>query len=249
MKQVVLKNGQYVAIRGATFNIPAQKEELELYKELPLNKIIHGDALIELKRIPSESIDLIITDPPYGLNKSGVHNDFDLSVFYKSLPDSYRVLKKDAFYITFFSTKFLPKIFEDNPFSYFWNFILYSPNAKVSSPIGYTKYMSCVVFKKGNPKMYKRNKDIFVDTPGRMIEPDEGFIDHPTPKPKTFIGEIIKMFSKEGDTILDPFMGSGGTVMACLQTGRSFVGIEIDKKYCELAKSRIKNFKRKQTLI
>jgi len=46
--------------------------------------------------------------------------------------------------------------------------------------------MSCFVFKKGNPTLVRRKMDIFKDTPGKMIEPDEGFIDHPTPKPKHF---------------------------------------------------------------
>ncbi len=87
--------------------------------------------------------------------------------------------------------------------------------------------------------MNKRNKDIFVDTPGRMIEPDEGFIDHPTPKPKTFIMEILKMFSKEDDIVLDPFAGSGSTAMACKLTNRKYIGIEIDEKYYKLANKRL----------
>ena len=90
--------------------------------------------------------------------------------------------------------------------------------------------------------MTKRNKDIFVDTPGRMIEPDEGFIDHPTPKPKTFIAAILEMFSKEGDIVLDPFIGSGSTAMACKLTKRKYIGIELDEKYCRLAEKRLKNF-------
>ena len=259
MEPIILRNGRNISIQGVVLNIIPEEEkpiikfheykELERYKKMPLNKIIHGDALIELKKFPSESIDLIITDPPYGLSKKGIQNDYDLNVFYKSLPDSYRILKKDSFYITFFSTKFLPKIFENNPFTYFWNLILYYPNGRVGSPIGYTKYMSCMVFKKGGPKMIKRNKDIFVDTPGRMIEPDEGFIDHPTPKPKTFINGVIRMFSKEGNTILDPFIGSGSTAMACKQTNRNFIGIEIDKNYYKLAQKRLTNFRKVSTLI
>ena len=74
-----------------------------------------------LKRFPDRSIDLILTAPPYGLNKTGIKNDCDLNAFYSSLNGSYRVLKDDAFYITFFSTKLLPKLFINNPFSYFWN--------------------------------------------------------------------------------------------------------------------------------
>lgn len=206
------------------------------------NKIHNIDCLKGLKLIENESIDLILTDPPYGLNTNGISNDTNLDSYYSILPECNRVLKKDAFFITFFSSKYLPLAFQNNPFKYFWNFVLYCPNGQVNSPIGYTKYMSCIVFKKGNPKMIKRSKDIFVDTPGRMVEPDEGFIDHPTPKPKTFIMEILKMFSKEGDLILDPFIGSGATAIACKLTNRNFIGFEIDKKYCQLSLKRLKSF-------
>jgi len=49
----------------------------------------------------------------------------------------------------------------------------------------------------GNPKIPHLGRDIFVDTPGKMVEPDEGYIDHPTPKPKHFIRGILKMFTRE----------------------------------------------------
>jgi len=99
--------------------------------------------------------------------------------------------------------------------------------------------MSCFIFKKGKPKIIRWNKDIFIDTPGKMVEPDEGYIDHPTPKPKHFIKEILKMFSKDNDLILDPFMGSGSTAVACLQLNRRFIGFEIEEKYCKIAHERL----------
>lgn len=207
-----------------------------------LNTIQNIDCLNGLKILPDKSIDLIFTDPPYGLNKVGINNDKNLDLFYSSLPDSYRVLKDNSFFITFFSTKLLPYIFKNNPFQYFWNFILYCPNGRVISPIGFTKYMSCMVFKKGDPKMIKKGKDIFVDTPGKMIEPDEGFINHPTPKPKTFIKEILNLFSKENDIVLDPFVGSGSTALACKLLKRNYIGLEINPDYCKLSEGRISKF-------
>lgn len=211
-------------------------------KKSIINTIQNIDCLDGIKKIPDGKVDLIFTDPPYGLNKTGIKNDENLEIFYKILPECYRVLKDDAFFITFFSTKFLPDVFKNNPFTYYWNFVLYCPNGRVSSSIGFTKYMSCIVFKKGNPKIVKKGKDIFVDTPGRMIEPDEGFIDHPTPKPKTFIKDILQMFSKENDIVLDPFIGSGSLAVACKQIKRRYVGFEIDKNYYKLANTRLKKF-------
>jgi len=210
------------------------------YPEELINKIICGDCSELIKLIPNNSIDIVFTDPPYGLNKNGVRGDADLSLFYNILPECDRVLKQNSFFIVFFSTKFLPQLFKDNPFNYFWQIVLYCPEGRVKSPIGFTKYMSCFIFKKGKPKIIRWNKDIFIDTPGKMVEPDEGYIDHPTPKPKHFIKEILKMFTKENDLILDPFIGSGSTAMACLQLNRKFIGFEIEEKYCKIALERVK---------
>ena len=208
-----------------------------------VNKIVWGDCFKLIKYLPNKSIDTIITDPPYGLNTNGIKNDGDLTLFFKILPECYRVLKDDAFFVTFFSTKYLPKLFNDNPFTYFWQFILYCPTGSVRSPIGFTKYMSCFVFKKGNPKLARWKTDIFKDTPGKMVEPDEGFIAHPTPKPKHFIKEIIEMVTKKDALILDPLIGSGSTAVACKQLGRRFIGFEIQKNYCSLAIERLGKIK------
>jgi len=213
-----------------------------IYPEDFVNKIICGDCIELIKLIPNESINAIITDPPYGLSKTGIRNDADLTLFYNILPECNRVLKENSFFITFFSTKFLPRLFENNPFHYFWQIVLYCPEGRVRSPIGFTKFMSCFVFKKGNPKIVRWNKDIFVDTPGKMVEPDEGFIDHPTPKPKHFVKEIIKMFTNENDLILDPFIGSGSTAVAGLQLKRRFIGFEIEENYCKIALGRANKF-------
>ena len=92
---------------------------------------------------------------------------------------------------------------------------------------------------KGGPKLVKWKTDIFRDTPGKMVEPDEGFIDHPTPKPKHFIKEIVQMTTNENDLILDPLIGSGSTAVACKQLKRRFIGFEIRKDYCSLANKRL----------
>ncbi|MBI5574665.1 MAG: hypothetical protein HY919_09015 [Elusimicrobia bacterium] len=129
-----------------------------------INNIINNDCTEVIKRIPDEKIDYIFTDPPYGLNTKGISNDKNLDLFYSVLPECYRVLKENSFFATFFSIKYLPSLFQNNPFKYFWQFILYCPNGSVRSPIGFTKYMTCIVFKKGNPKLVKWRTDIFKDT-------------------------------------------------------------------------------------
>jgi site-specific DNA-methyltransferase (adenine-specific) len=66
-------------------------------------------------------------------------------------------------------------------------------------------------------------------------------IGHPAPFPVELPKRCIKLFSYVGDTVLDPFLGSGTTLLACLETHRTGIGIEINKKYCKLAARRIRN--------
>lgn len=62
---------------------------------------------------------------------------------------------------------------------------------------------------------------------------------HPTQKPVALLEELIKTFSNEGDTVLDNCMGSGSTGVACINTNRNFIGIELNEKYFNIATERI----------
>lgn len=64
---------------------------------------------------------------------------------------------------------------------------------------------------------------------------------HPTQKPVPLLEYLIKTYTNEGETVLDNCMGSGSTGVACVNTNRSFIGIELNQKYYNLAKERIKN--------
>lgn len=64
---------------------------------------------------------------------------------------------------------------------------------------------------------------------------------HPTQKPIDLMKYLIEVSSNENDIVLDPFMGSGSTGVACINTNRSFIGIELDKTYFDIAKERIES--------
>ncbi|ENP5990445.1 site-specific DNA-methyltransferase [Listeria monocytogenes] len=66
---------------------------------------------------------------------------------------------------------------------------------------------------------------------------------HPTQKPVALIKDLIETYTNEGDTVLDPFMGSGTTAIACLETNRNFIGFELDESYYTQAIERIKEYK------
>jgi site-specific DNA-methyltransferase (adenine-specific) len=63
--------------------------------------------------------------------------------------------------------------------------------------------------------------------------------DHPTPKPPNLAGHFIQLHSQPGDIVLDPFMGSGTTLVAAKNLGRRAIGIEIEERYCEIAVRRL----------
>lgn len=69
--------------------------------------------------------------------------------------------------------------------------------------------------------------------------PEDRF--HPTQKPVALMKWVLENYTNPGDTIFDPFMGSGTTGVACMQTGRKFIGCEIDEKYFAIAKKRIED--------
>ena len=65
--------------------------------------------------------------------------------------------------------------------------------------------------------------------------------DHPTVKPQALMRYLVRMITREGATVLDPFMGSGSTGLACLSENRSFIGIEREQDYCKIAKKRLED--------
>lgn len=191
-----------------------------------------------MKQIPDKSVDFVITDPPYGVNKKGITNDNSLEMYHRAIPEIFRILKKDSWFVTYFPIRYLPDMFKDNPFEYVWLGTVYYINiAKLlHAPLGCTKQSNFLIFKKGKPKRKKFVTDIYQF---KKIS-GEKMIGHPAPKPLHPIKRMIEACSKEGDLILDPFIGSGTTAIACKEVNRNFMGIEIESKYVDIARKRIR---------
>ena len=102
-------------------------------------------------------------------------------------------------------------------------------NGMTRSPLGFGNWLACVIA--GKKPVQGRNFFEFVVS--------DGMFGHPTPKPLDYMLKLIERITRLGDTILDPFMGSGTTGVACVKTGRNFIGIEIDPDYFAIAEKRI----------
>lgn len=207
----------------------------------------HGDCLELMKDIPDGSVDMILTDIPYGVvNRSdnGLRNlnkekadIFDLDMN-KMLEEFYRVSRGQI--VIFCGKEQFSSIYE-----FFANqkgttrpIIWHKSNP---SPMnGQYVYLSgvelAVWFKPKGRKVFNAHckNTVFKHPNGsRKI--------HPTQKNVDLFEELIIDNTNENEIVFDPFMGSGTTGVACLNTNRKFIGIELDEHYFNLAKERIEN--------
>lgn len=208
----------------------------------------HGDCVDVMKTIPDNSVDLIVADPPYflGMTHNGQKGDFnDLAIckpFFASVADEFkRILSpKGEFYIftDWRGYAFYYPIFSERlPLK---NLIVWD---KKSGAGNFYTYSHEFIMYGVNCNKNKKGRNVWVETAfssGAMKT--NGKKVHPTQKPVELIEKIIRNSSDPGDTILDPFMGSGTTGVASERVGnRNFIGIEINEIYFTIAKQRINN--------
>ena len=122
--------------------------------------------------------------------------------------------------------------------NYCWEFVWWKSNGMLNGKATFSKFEKVLWFSK-NDGTYYRQKPEYTDVWNIPIRIKENNWGHPTPKDIRGIEKIIKLLSKKGDLILDPFLGSGTTAVAAKQLGRNFIGIEISEKYCEIARQRL----------
>ena len=213
------------------------------------NQIYCGDSAHILAAFPEASVDLIVTDPPYlgkYRDRSGrtLANDDNLEAVLRVFDHAYRVLKPDSYCISFYGWTAIAGFataWEDAGFKTVGHIVWPKRYASKTSHMLY-QHESAYLLAKGFPQ--------------RPVNPISdvqrweytGNRDHPTQKAVSVIAPLITSFSKPGDTVLDPFLGSGTTAVAAAMHGRKYVGIELDPAYCELAQRRIAQLRTAPTL-
>jgi len=187
--------------------------------------------------IPDKSIDIIITDPPFGLN----HSKFDdPDIFFKVEAECYRVLKSNAWFIFWWSNKKIPEIARLKLFTYQWQIMVKFHSTYSKSKIGDRAFTPIFVYSKGNPKMVYRRADVLSADELPLIQTK---IRSGEFKSTATLAQLLLMFSQEKDIILDPFVGFGSLPMTCKLFKRRFIGIDIDKQRIKIAEKLIRTMR------
>jgi DNA modification methylase len=221
------------------------------YFETENGILYKGDCLEVMKQFPKESIDSIITDPPYGVRKKEKWDN--LENFLKNVNEwigcSYDITRTVVLW--FCACKMMPYILRGNEDKFHRLLIWNKPAGSrfagaMHSNIWYSTE-TILVFAKSIPKTNRQKKYGYACFSYRTI-PKKKY-NHPTTKPIGLMEDLVYFYSKEGDIILDPFIGSGTTLVACEKLNRRWIGIEISEEYCEIAKKRIEETKRQRKLF
>jgi len=204
------------------------------------NTIINADCLNALPALPAQSVDFILTDPPYLVNYKSrdgrtVPNDNDDQWLLPAFQEMYRVLKEDSFCVSFYGwpkADLFMKAYRTAGLRIVGNFVF---PKRYTSTTGYVRYQhECAhLLVKGCP--WAR-----ADTIGDVIDwTYSGNKLHPTQKPIQVLLPLIETFSPPGGLVLDPFAGSGSSLVAARMLGRTYLGIELDAAYHAIAEQRL----------
>lgn len=198
---------------------------------------IHNTDCIEfLRTLPDKSVDAVVTDPPYGVGLK--YNSFDDSkenVFELAkawLPEAIRVAK----IVAFTPGKGSERLYPEPTWTLGWAM----PSGGGYCSWGFQCYHPIMVYGKC-PYLQNRlgaRPDTFFP---KSCKASTGKDEHPCAKPLNVMEWLISRVDPTGKaTILDPFTGSGTTGIACIKTGRNFIGCELDAGYCDIARRRCK---------
>lgn len=224
-----------------------------------------GDCLSFLRTMPDKSVDAVITDPPYGVTANSwdtaidpisellrisrgyvivtSQQPFTTYIIYNNLPEfRYEIIWDKVLPSGFLNANKMPLRSHENICVFGQG--IYNPQKVEGSPNhskgkGYSTKNSCYGAYETASGTDNHGNMKFPKSVIKFQKPHPSITEHPTQKPVELMKWLIESYSNEGDTILDPFMGSGTTGVACVQTGRNFIGIEIDPTYYAIAERRI----------
>ena len=214
------------------------------------DKIKNGDSLKILKTLPNNSIDIVLTDPPYGIDYKSNRSEYKNSITSRGLLND---SKTDAFFLLDETCKILlDKTAENSHLYFFCSWSVFSDFKSIISK--YFTIKTPIVWDKQNKGSGDLENDwgnqtelIIYCTKGKkninyrkgnvisIPKVHSSKLIHPTQKPTELIKEILEVSALKNDFVVDPFMGSGSTIKACDEYGLKSFGIELDKQMFLLA--------------
>ena len=208
------------------------KEMINKKIEIPKNiqiSLTHGDFIHLIKTVPDNSIDLILTDPPYPKEYLSLWNDLG--------KQAERILKPSGFLIAYSGQNHIIDVLNilKKNLNYYWLGTLYH---KGSAAQRFETHM----FNRGKPILffqkppYKKQHGWIDDV---IISEEPNKLIHEWGQNVFPLVKIIEAFTKPGETVLDPMFGGGSVIEACIKTKRNCAGFEIDKKYYDIVNNRI----------
>ena len=232
-----------------------------------------GDCLERMKEIPSGSVDLVLTDPPYGTTQNKWDSVINLEDMWKEV---WRVLKPNGACVLFSAQPYTSILVTSQIkfYKYEWVWVKNLKTGNLNArrmPMGGHETLQ-VFYKKPptyNPQKRKRTTEVksgnkfnskttnygsqkeeYLDRQSDEISPDTALLQfkcvhnssgkvHPTQKPVALLEYLIKTYTNKGETVLDFTAGSCSTGVACLNTNRKFIGIEMEEKYFNIGVNRM----------
>jgi DNA modification methylase len=204
------------------------------------NTVLQGDCIKVMRQLSSCTVDFVLTDPPYlahYCSRDGrkVANDDDAAWLKPAFAEIFRVLRRNSFCISFYGWH------QADKFIAAWR----GAGFRLAGHLTFTKrYPSTERF------LRYHHENAYLLAKGNPPQPSQRIPDvlewqysgnklHPTQKPLCVLTPLIQSFSRPGDVVLDPFCGSGSTLIAAKLQGRRFIGIELDSSYSEVAVERL----------
>jgi len=217
-----------------------------------INTIQCMDCVIGLDYIPDQSVDLVITDPPYGISKelnckgerlgTTAKLDFNFGEWDKFNIDWFEIaIKKTRGWMMTFCAKkdvgYFIDILEKNGFVAIDVIVWQKPDpVPLNAKSRFLNAWEAIVVGK-RPGAYWGST--YEHNIIKVQAPKGKNRIHPTQKPVELIKRLIELTTQKGDLVLDPFMGSGTTAVACIESKRDYLGFEISKEYHKQANNRI----------
>ena len=224
-----------------------------------MGKLINGGCMEYMRTLEDESIDLIVSDPPYQttsrghagnsggmlqkeINKKGKvfeHNNIDCTEY---APEFYRLLKDGSHCYVMTNHINLIKmlnVFTDCGF-HFIKSLIWNKGNKIMGQYYMSQFEYILFFRKGYGKKINNcgTADI-LSVPNKKTKDENGKNIHDTEKPVELMKILIENSTQKGDIVLDPFVGVGATALACIESERDYIGIELDENYYNIANERV----------